>query len=106
MCRPVCLLSVFPSQDSPRQDSTPHLVLETLQRQRENPAYYPSFEERVAIDIAAVTCTVVEMCCVKQLRTALSSPAGLLERIGIIRKLLGSGQLRLPRCVGMHDVRD
>lgn len=71
-------------------------VINVLQKQQENPFIYPSFEERVAVDITAMICTVIEMCCVKQLRVAMSTNAGLLERVSTTRKLIKSGQLHLP----------
>jgi len=69
-------------------------VTDVLQKQRENPSFYPSFEERVSIDITAVVCTVIEMCCVRHLRAAMPTNAGLLERVSTIRRLLK--RLHLP----------
>ena len=48
------------------------------------------------MDVTAVTCTVVEMCCVRQLRAATPANATLLQRVGAIKKLLKSGKLKLP----------
>ena len=71
-------------------------MIDVLQKQQEDPSMYPSFEERVAVDITALICTVIEMCCVKQLRVAMATNAGLLERVLTIRRLMKSGQLHLP----------
>ena len=73
------------------------MAITALQRQEEVPGHLPSFEERVAIDITAVVCTVIEMCSMKQLRAAIPANATLLQRVTSIRKLLKSGQLRLSQ---------
>ena len=72
-------------------------VIDVLAMQEENPAYYPSFEDRVAIDIVAVTCTMIEMCCWRQLRAAMPANPSLLQRVSVIRRLLRNGQLQLKR---------
>ena len=76
-----------------------HPVVRVLQLAEQNPCYLPSFDERVALDVAAVTCTMIELCCVKQLRAAMPTSPTLLQRIAAVRKLLGAGRLRLPRYV-------
>ena len=73
------------------------MVLEALTKQRENSSFLPSFEERVAIDISAVACTMIEICCIKHLRASLPAHASLLERMTTIRRLMKSGQLHIPR---------
>ncbi len=62
--------------------------MKILLRLEESPSYYPSFDERVALDVAAVTCTIIELCCVKQLRVAMPTNPTLFQRISTIRKLL------------------
>ena len=78
-------------------DSKPPTVIDVLMMQGENPGYYPSFEDRVAIDIVAVTCTVIEMCCWRQLRASMPADPSLLQRVSTIRRLLKNGQLQLKR---------
>ena len=78
-------------------ESKPPTVVDVLTMQEDNPAYYPSFEDRMAIDIVAVTCTVIEMCCWRQLRAAMPASSSLLQRVATIRKLLKNGQLQLKR---------
>ena len=72
-------------------------LVDVLEHQRDDPLFSPSLEERVTIDIASATVTVVELCCIKELRVATRTNASLLERVRAIRTLLSSGQLHLPR---------
>lgn len=76
--------------------SSPPLVT-LLQRLDSDPTFYPSLEERVMIDVASATATVIEMCCMRELRVATRTNASLLERVTVIRSTLHHGQLRLPR---------
>lgn len=76
--------------------------METLRRQHADPLFSPSLEECVTIDVASAVVTVIEMCCMRELRVTTSTNAGLLERISAIRKLLCSGQLHLPRYAYMY----
>ena len=77
----------------------PHLppLLVLLKRLDSDPLFTPSLEERVLVDMASVTATVVELCCIRELRVATRVHASLWERVEVIRKTLSSGQLRLPR---------
>ena len=75
----------------------PPPLLELLQRQQSDTLFCPSLADRVMIDVASATVTVIEMCCMRELRVATSSNASLLERVTVIRTLLSAGQLRLPR---------
>jgi len=59
--------------------------------------YFPSFEERVAMDVAQVACTMLELCCIKQLRSAIPHPSSPAHRIICIRKVLATGLLKVPR---------
>ena len=68
------------------------------------PDYYPSFEERVAMDVAQVACTMLELCCMKQLRSAMPHPSCPAQRISCVRKVLATGLLRIPRCVATARV--
>ena len=77
--------------------ASPSSLLAALERQRSDPLFVPSFSSRVAIDVASVVCTVIELCCVKELRAATRANPSLLERVRVIRQLLNTGQLRLPR---------
>ena len=43
------------------------------------------------------TCTVIEMCCWRQLRAAMPANPSLLQRVSTIRRLLKNGQLQLKR---------
>ena len=76
-----------------------HPVVRVLDRLEECPRYYPSYEERVALDVAMVVCTMLEMCCTKQLRAATPTSPSSVQRIACIRKLVATGQLCIPRCV-------
>ncbi len=67
-----------------------------LEQLKRDPSYYPSFEERVGLDVTAVVCTVVQLYCMRQLRAAIPIDATLPMRVGTIKKLLKSGQLKLP----------
>ena len=78
-------------------ESKPPTIIDVLTQQEESPAYYPSFEDRVGIDIVAVTCTVIEMCCWRQLRAAMPANPSLLQRVSTIRRLLKNGQLQIKR---------
>ena len=78
--------------------------METLHRQHTDPLFFPSLEERVTIDVASAVVTVIEMCCMRELRVSTCSDASLLERISVIRKMLCSGQLHLPRYMYMYRV--
>lgn len=77
----------------------PHLppLLVLLARLDSDPLFTPSLEEKVMVDVAAVTATVVELCCIRELRVATRVHASLRERVEVIRKTLSSGQLRLPK---------
>ena len=95
--------SLFLSLQAASHTSAPPLpLLEALKRQRDNPSFCPSINDRMATDVTSAVCTVIELCCVKQLRAAIHFGAGLLERISVIRQLLSSGQLQLPRYVCMY----
>lgn len=75
----------------------PLLVL--LNWMASDPHYSPSQEERVMIDVASAMATVVEFCCVRELRVATRVHASLKERVEIIRRTVSAGQLKLPRYV-------
>ncbi len=74
--------------------------------ERLDSSHYPSFEERVGLDVTAVVCTVVQLCCMRQLRAAIPINATLQKRVAIIKKLLKSGQLKLPSYVhsNLHTI--
>ena len=78
-------------------EAKPPTIIDVLTLQEENPAYYPSFEDRVGIDIMAVTCTMIEMCCWRQLRAATPTNPSLLQRVSTIRRLIKNGQLQVKR---------
>lgn len=94
-----CLFSQKASHASTRT-SLP--LMETLHRQHTDPLFSPSLEECVTVDVASAVVTVIEMCCMRELRVATCTDSSLLERICVIRKLLCSGQLHLPRYVYVH----
>lgn len=104
MIDPYVCHNVSLHQDSQQKDFTTNCVQGILEQQGEDPGFLPSFEERVAIDIISLACTVVELCCMRQMRSAFTSNASLPQRISTIRMLLHNGQLRIPRSVLHHHL--
>ena len=89
--------AIFSQQNDKLVDASPATrVQAALERMRVDPSHYPSFEERMGIDVTAVLCTVIELCCMRQLRAAIPINATLTQRVGTIKKVLKSGQLKLP----------
>lgn len=103
LCRTVHYIhtvSTFHLQEASHPHSSASLpLLEVLRRQSSDPHFTPSLAECVATDVASAVATVIEMCCMRELRVATRTNASLLERITVIRRLICSGQLRLPRCI-------
>eukprot|EP00731_Ephydatia_muelleri_P027848 Em0019g721a len=77
-----------------------HSLIDLLRFREENPLVAISFSQRVAIDVAAVTCTMVEICMNKQLRAAIPARPSLYQRASTILEMRKSGMLQLPVHLG------
>lgn len=88
-------LSISLSHKDQESNSLPAKIC-TLLELLEEKGLYLSFEDRVILDLAAIACTVVELCCNKTLRSILSFDTTLRKRFLTIRGLLMNGYLNVP----------
>ena len=96
-----CDYSTLLLQDMAATSDAPFLppLLSLLDRLNSDPQFVPSLPERVMVDIVSATATVVELCCIRELRVTTRVNASLQERVDAIRRTFYSGQLRLPRYI-------
>lgn len=72
-----------------------HGLFHILEKKYKN--YQLSFEEQVAVDTFSAICTMVEMCCIDELRAMMSQGATLLQRLSLLIKLHKKDSLHVPK---------